>query len=124
MKRAVWQKEGVYQNSFFSCTARDNCHGYLKTDAGTLQAPAEFYGGVVRHDPRGTRTGQLPEFSALRGVLRTHLRAAFCATLSLVDVPRASAARLRADGASIDARAGCLLHSQERQGDLGLGALL
>ena len=50
MKGAVWQKEDVYQNSFFGCMTRDDAHGYLKTDAGTHQAPAEDYGGLVRHD--------------------------------------------------------------------------
>jgi hypothetical protein len=70
MKWAVRQQEGVFQNSFSSRTTRDRSHGYLRTSTGTLQAPAQIFGGVNRHDFSGTRTRQLPQSGALRDVLR------------------------------------------------------
>lgn len=65
MKRAVRQKEGVYQNSFSSRMTRDNCHGYLKTSTGTLQAPAENYRSIDRYDVGDAWADQLSQSGAL-----------------------------------------------------------
>src|SRR5262245_37691838 len=51
IKRAVWQTEGVFQNSFTCRTTRDRSHGHLKSIAGTHQAAAQIYRRVARDDP-------------------------------------------------------------------------
>jgi len=66
MKRVVWQKEGVYQNSFSCRTTRDRSHGYLKTIAGARQAAAEICRSVARDDFGAARARQLSESGALR----------------------------------------------------------
>ena len=89
MKWVVRQKESVLPNSFFSRTTRDNCHGYLKTSTGAVQAPAKFSCRADRNDVSSARTRQLSQSGALRGVARAHVRAALCAALPVVDVSRA-----------------------------------
>ena len=124
MKRAVRQKESVLPNAFFSCTARDNCHGYLKTVAGTHQAPAEICRRVAHDAVGGTRTRELSESGALRVVLRTYVRTAVHAALSVGGVSRADDPRRCPRNASLAVGAGCVVRPEEWQGDLGLGALL
>src|SRR5262249_26248283 len=124
MKRAVWQTEGVFQNSFTRCTTRDRSHGHLKSIAGTRQAAAQIYRRATGDDPGATRTCQLPESGSLWRLLGAHLLAPVSAPVSVDRVPRQNAPGRDRQHARTDRGAGCFVHSQERQEDLRAGQVL
>src|SRR5215470_9757363 len=94
MKRAVWQTEGVFKNSFTRRTTRDRGHGHLKSVAGTRQAAAQIYRRAASNDPGATRTCQLPESGSLWRLLRAHLLAPVSGSVSMARVPRQNASDL------------------------------
>src|SRR5215467_5186035 len=91
MKRAVWQTEGVFKNSFTRRTTRDRGHGHLKSVAGTRQAAAQIYRRAASNDPGATRTCQLPESGSLWRLLRAHLLAPVSGSVSVARFPRQNA---------------------------------
>src|SRR5215510_3613543 len=124
MKRAVWQTEGVYQNSFTRRTTRDRSHGHLKSVAGTRQAAAQIYLRAASNDPGATRACQLPESGSLWRLLGAHLLAPVSASVSVARFPRQNASGSDRQYARTDCGAGCFVHSQERQADLRTGQVL
>src|SRR5436190_4115237 len=118
MKRAAWQTEGVFQNSFTRRTTRDNCHGYLKSVVGTRQAAEQIYRGAARDDSGAPRACQLPQSGALWRLFRAHLLAPVSAQFFVARVPRQNASGRGLAEARTDCGARCFVHSQERKEDL------